>query len=221
MSSLLDRLSGDSTSAVWIKTHLDYPHKEWCLKWPWGLNQGGYAQVGKMATLVHRIMCEHRHGPAPADKPFAAHECGNGTKGCVNPWHVSWKTHSENMHDMHRHTPRVRRYKLTPTQVDEIRELQGRARIRDIAERFGVNAVTIRQIHSGKIWKQGASNRHVFTDAEVLRIRAYPSGVKGAAIDLAKEFGVSINTIHNIRNGRSYGDAPASSLHPSHERGRE
>lgn len=219
MSSLLDRLSGDSVSALWIKAHLDYTHEEWCLKWPWGLNQGGYAQVGKQATLVHRIMCEHRHGPAPADKPFAAHECGNGTKGCVNPRHVFWKSHSENMFDMHRHTPRGRRYKLTPEQVDEIRGLQGRARIRDIAEQFSINAVTVRQIHSGKIWKQEATTRHIFTDDEIRRVRAYPAGVKGAAIALAEEFGVSIGAIHRIRNRESYAHVPEASELPSQTRG--
>jgi hypothetical protein len=145
---VLSLLDSDSRGATWIKQHLDYPHKDWCLMWPFALNQGGYANYGKL--IVSRIMCEWLHGPAPEDKPEAAHECGKGREGCVNPQHVVWKSHSENLSDVYKHG-RVRKYTLRPEHVDEIRSLEGRMRLRDIAEKFGVTDTTIRQIHQGKI----------------------------------------------------------------------
>lgn len=204
MSSLFDRLQTDTPARRWIAEHLDYPHSEWCLFWPFGLNQGGYAQVGAEAVKVHRIMCEHKRGLAPDDRPFAAHECGNGNIGCVNPNHVLWKTHAENMLDMHKHTPRGSRYKLTPAQVDEIRTLQGRARIIDIAEQFGVCDVTIRQIHSGKIWKDTSSRQiRVLTPGEVQAIRSTPWQVKSAR-QWAEELGSTRSAIDRVRGGKTY-----------------
>src|SRR6185312_60585 len=86
----LDHLEGGGLLKQWIRAHLNYPHKEWCLLWPFSRNQGGYANVGRKSTLVHRIMCEYMHGEPPDGKPEAAHECGKGYLGCVNPHHIVW-----------------------------------------------------------------------------------------------------------------------------------
>lgn len=202
--SLLDTAEGDSRAKRWIQAHLDYPYVDWCLLWPFSRNQGGYADFGVDRTLVHRVMCERQHGPAPTDRPFAAHNCGHGHLGCVNRHHVAWKTHAENMLDMHQHTPKVTRFKLTPAQVDEIRSLKDRARIRDIAEQFGVTDVTIRQIHSGKIWKGTSSIQvRVFSEDEVNLIRSTPLHVKTAK-RFADEFGVHRSVIDRIRSGETY-----------------
>lgn len=217
MSSLFDRMQVDTVARRWIERHLDYPHDEWCLFWPFGLNQGGYAHVGGDKIKVHRMMCERKNGPAPAGKPEACHECGNGHLGCVNPNHLQWKSHGDNMSDMFRHGRHQKRFKLTPEQVDEIRSLEGRARIIDIANQFGVMDTTIRQIHSGKIWKDTSSRQvRVFSEDEVHLIRSTPWQVKPAK-QFALEFGVHHGVIERIRAGTTY-KWVLSSPHPSQER---
>lgn len=202
--TLLERLfAGNGQSHKWIRDHLDYPHKDWCLIWPFGCNQGGYAIFGDPTMIVSRVMCEYKHGPSPADKPQAAHECGRGQLACVNPNHVTWKSHSENMFDRGKHEGPRPRFKLTPEQVDEIRALKDRARVKDIAEQFGITDVTVRQIHSGKLWRD--TNRtisRVFSEDEIRSIRARKG--TGPLREMAAEYGVSTSVIHRILVGRSY-----------------
>lgn len=76
----------------WLEDHKDYPH-DYCLIWPFAregrVGRGMLGHNGKSAW-AHRLMCEMVRGPAPIDKPQAAHSCGNGDQGCVNPRHLSW-----------------------------------------------------------------------------------------------------------------------------------
>lgn len=44
----LDFINGNSRSAEWIREHLDYPRKDWCLLWPFSRSRNGYAYVGKL-----------------------------------------------------------------------------------------------------------------------------------------------------------------------------
>ena len=200
MSERILSLLGGGDTAEWIRTHLDYSEERWCLIWPYALNQGGYANYNGL--IVSRIMCEWRNGPPPPDKPEAAHECGRGREGCVNPTHLTWKSHSENMADTYAHGKRPRRYKLTPEDVDEIRSLEGRMRLRDIAEKFNVSDVTIRQIHKGQIWKNPHPAQHFLTDEQLERIRsAKREWGKGVIESLAEEFGISSSLVYRIRRG--------------------
>jgi transcriptional regulator with XRE-family HTH domain len=215
--SILAFLEYDGLTAEWIKAHLDYPEKRWCLMWPFSRNQGGYANVTEKGIIVSRLMCEWRNGPPPEDKPEAAHECGKGRDGCVNPWHLVWKSHGDNLRDTFRHG-RTRKYTLMPEQVDEIRLLEGRMRIRDIAEKFGVTDTTIRQIHQGKIWRDPHPKQHFFTEEEIERIRgAHAKRGLGVIDALANEFGVSKTTIARIRKGIR--PITASPLIPPHDGG--
>jgi hypothetical protein len=93
---------GDGPGATWIRAHFDFPHKDWCLIWPFSRSQTGYAMFGEDKIRVHRVMCEHRHGPAPTPEHYAAHSCDRGHEGCVNQWHLNWKTPSENQFDRHK-----------------------------------------------------------------------------------------------------------------------
>jgi hypothetical protein len=204
MTSLVDRVTGNGAAARWIRAHFDYSEQDWCLYWPFCRTENGYGLFGERSTKVHRIMCEYRHGPAPENQPEAAHSCGNGHLGCVNPMHLSWKSRSENLKEMYQHGRKPMRYKLTPTQVDEIRALKDRARPDDIARQFGVTQSTIREIQAGRIWKHDRKDHRIFNEDEVRLIRSTPWQVKNAT-QFSKEFGVSPSTIHRIRAGDSYG----------------
>lgn len=130
-----------------------------CLIWPYATYSNGYGEVrfDGLIRSVHRLACEIINGPAPYDKPHAAHACGNGHLGCVNPRHISWKSHGDNMIDMidHGTSPRGIRNahsKLTEDDVKQIRYLRGAAPQYALAEMFGVSQATICNIHLGKVW---------------------------------------------------------------------
>lgn len=166
-------------------------------------SQTGYAMIGGEQIRVHRAMCEHRHGPAPTPDHYAAHSCDRGHEGCVNPWHLDWKTPSENQYDRHKSGEVGPRYKLTPEKAREIRELKGLERIQDTAERYGINESNVRLIQAGKTWRQDRLGAHIFTREEVRRIRSEPQK-DGMVPAFAKEFGVSTATIYRIRTGKSH-----------------
>jgi hypothetical protein len=203
MIEIFNSLKPSARSTKWLLLHLDYPHEEWCLIWPFSRTQNGYTQVGLERVPAHRIMCEYRHGPAPSPTHHAAHSCARGHEGCVNPNHVSWKTPSENHVERFEHSGLVPRHKITPEQVDEIRALKGRERTVDTAERYGVTPQNIRMIQNGKSWRKERHDSRIFSEDEVHLIRSTHWTVKPAPV-FAKEFGVGRSTIDRIRSGKTY-----------------
>jgi hypothetical protein len=130
-----------------------------CLYWPFH-RKGGYARLSLNHGLgqnVCRIICERVHGPPPSPSHHAAHSCGNGHLGCVNPRHLSWLTPKQNGEDRRGHT-RMRRgqthfwTKLTEGQVRTIRSLEGTMKQSEMAPRFGVKTDTISCILRGRSW---------------------------------------------------------------------
>lgn len=91
----------NGTCPKWIEAHKNYQGQE-CLIWPFSREKTGYARTGivdgyKVTSVrVHRIMCEHKHGPCPKGME-TLHICKRGHLGCVNPNHLKWGTKSENM----------------------------------------------------------------------------------------------------------------------------
>lgn len=78
-----------------------------CVPWPYAVRKSsGYGAMSRKANGrtenwdAHRFVCAYFHG-APTDDQEAAHSCGN--KLCVNPAHLSWASHLENMADAKRH----------------------------------------------------------------------------------------------------------------------
>lgn len=156
---------GSSALMLWIRDHIGHQGEE-CLIWPFGRCQGGYANIGRAgkAIYVHRLMCERRNGPPPSPTHHAAHSCGKGHEGCVNPCHLSWKTPANNQADRRQHgTLTGRRYRLTPEKVAVIRA--SRDPVLVIAKQFNVTEATIRQIRSGKTWRTGTYAVGGFTSA--------------------------------------------------------
>lgn len=79
----------------WIEDSLSFDGSD-CLMWPFkSRSYNGYPVVAP-GRLVSTIICERTHGPRPSIGHHAAHSCGNGHLGCLNPKHIRWKTVSEN-----------------------------------------------------------------------------------------------------------------------------
>lgn len=130
-----------------------------CIEWPFGTNKTGYAKIwvdGKFC-MPTRMACELVYGPPPTDKHQAAHSCGNGHLGCINPKHLRWATPKENSADKYIHgTMRFGESngsaKLTTAQVHEIRQLRGKMPQHKIGEIYGVAQSTVGRIHRGITW---------------------------------------------------------------------
>ncbi len=73
-----------------------------CLIWPFARDRGGRANWAN-GPSVCRLICELTYGPAPSVIHQAAHSCGRGDRGCVNPTHLRWATPAENAADTRRH----------------------------------------------------------------------------------------------------------------------
>lgn len=130
-----------------------------CIFWPFRRNEHGYGVVrqGNKTAIASRVICEAIHGMPATPEHQAAHSCGNGHLGCVNPLHLSWKTHTENQRDRFRHGTHCRgerspTVKLTRSQVREIRALKGLEPALVIAQRYGVGETAIKNIFKGKTW---------------------------------------------------------------------
>lgn len=125
-----------------------------CLTWPFKANIDGYGMVmvNRKNWMAHRLMCELAHGLPPTPKHQAAHECGNGNKGCVNPRHLSWKTQHENQQDRWKHgTQNIgQRGRLTYAERMEVRALKGKVTQAELARRFGLDRTSISSIQRAK-----------------------------------------------------------------------
>ena len=130
-----------------------------CLVWPGYCHQRGYGVVKYKGgpVFVHRIVLRHYAGDAPADKPFAIHSCHNPP--CINPQHLRWGSHQDNMDDMVAAGRQSRfslrgeakpGHKLTDNDVRAIRLLVADHSQREVAEKFGITGAMVSYIVSGQ-----------------------------------------------------------------------
>ena len=130
-----------------------------CLTWPFGVHKG-YAVLrlpGKKGMYVSRHICLDRHGPPPTQHHQAAHLCGKGHLGCVNPFHLAWKTRIQNEADKLIHGTRLRgsqlgRSSLTETDIRIIRYFKGKVSLSLVAELYNVSVPTISEIQNKRTW---------------------------------------------------------------------
>lgn len=104
--------------------------------------------------------------------------------------------------------------KLTIEQVIEIKTLLAQTKIsmRKIGKMFGVSPSTIRDILSGKLWKNVEAendeeirkSRTLLTDAEVREIKFLLAEKKLTYKQIGEKFGASRSTIGAIRTGEQY-----------------
>lgn len=147
---------GSGKAAAFLRDNVNFAGDE-CLTWPFSTAPTGYGMLGHLGEQLyaHRYMCELVNGPPPSPTHEAAHSCGRGKFGCVDPRHLSWKTPTENALDSKGHGTHARNQwgpmgKLSRNQIAEIWALKGRETQAKLAERFGVSASTIRDIYLGR-----------------------------------------------------------------------
>lgn len=137
----------------WVHAHVGYKSDD-CLIWPFHRLKCGRAYMG--GRPVSRLMCELAHDKPPTANHQAAHTCGQGHAGCVNPRHIRWATRAENEMDkvLHGTMPRGELHshaKLTARDVLEIRETTGISQ-QAIADNYGVSRGAIQCILERTSW---------------------------------------------------------------------
>ena len=129
-----------------------------CVTWPFATTHGhAVMRLNGKLRRVCRVVCEEKHGTPPTPLHEAAHSCGKGHEGCVNPRHLRWATKTENMADQYVHGVRAMgerhgRAKLTEQDVRAIRGLAGVMSQSKIAAKYGVSRESVRAIHHRKSW---------------------------------------------------------------------
>lgn len=140
--------AGNRSKQRWIEAHVSYDGDD-CIAWPYSTGNYGYGDI--------RTMCRLAHGEPPTPHHQAAHSCGNGHLGCMNPKHLRWATRKENQADMVAHGRSQRgsvnyHAKLTEQDVREIRRLLSSMTQAAIAKKYGIDPSTVSDIHRGKHW---------------------------------------------------------------------
>jgi len=134
-----------------------------CLIWPYARTQKGrYAKVriAGVDHIVSRLVCEAVHGKSPTSFHQAAHSCGRGSDGCVNPRHLRWATPVENADDRRAHGTvlcgeRNPSAKLTYESAEAIREIFRRnpkATLASVGRIFGVSKATVGKVRNNQMW---------------------------------------------------------------------
>lgn len=178
------------------------PWQEACIVWPYARMQSGYAFCG--GKPASREVCIAAHGPPPFNGAEAAHSCGRGHEGCVNPHHLRWATHSENMLDRREHGTNYCGARHHGTKLDDetVRRVFADDRPENvIASEAGCTVSYVRQIKAG-------TARSLVTGAKSHvkpRLRL-PDEVKQAICSdprssrkIAATFGVNRTTILNLK----------------------
>lgn len=144
---------------AWITAHVGYGGDD-CLPWPfesWSQGRGIIRLPGGQNMIASRYMCILAHGEPPTPEHEAAHNCGKGHLGCMNPRHLRWATSAENKADMIGHGTVMRgeknaMAKLTVETVRQIRATPKNVTNREIAKQFGLSQNHTRLVRTGLKW---------------------------------------------------------------------
>lgn len=142
----------------WLRDHTGHTDVQ-CLTWPYRTNDRGRAVVSFLGKPAYAatVMCTMVNGERPSVRHEAAHSCGKGHLGCVNPVHLRWATREENKADMLVHGTHFRgenspNHKLTERQARTIKASFGIKTSPVLAKEFNVSKSTIKAIWTGRIW---------------------------------------------------------------------
>ncbi len=127
-----------------------------CYLWAGSIARDGYGRMrrGKRVLRAHRASYEMAIGPIPGDLQVL-HKCD--VPSCVNADHLFLGTHADNMADK-ASKGRVRVYRgeasnlAVLTEPQALAALAARGTHQAIADRFGVDRVTITNLKSGRTW---------------------------------------------------------------------
>jgi hypothetical protein len=162
---------------------MDYPHEDWCLLWPFARDKHGRGLMSAEGIhyWAHRYMCKLVKGDPPTPEHTAAHSCGNGHEGCINPHHLAWKTQAENLEDCRKHGTIVRtlqgnKGRLLPMQVREIRDARGYQTQGQLAAKYGVSEGTISDIWHRRTYRDGSKINHWRPEEDEHLLRALSRG---------------------------------------------
>ena len=133
-----------------------------CVIWPFTRSAAGRACrsiTGGGTKYVHAQLCAVVHGPKPSPMHVAAHSCGQGHNGCINPRHVRWDTAKGNEADKLRHGTRplgekVFGARFVEADIRRIRQLweAGETQVA-IAKMYGCRQNRISSIVNRHTWK--------------------------------------------------------------------
>lgn len=142
----------------WFYGHVKHDADD-CLLWPFNCGSDGYGLVRYKGSMrsVSRLMCREVNGDPPTPLHEAAHSCGKGHHGCVNPKHLRWATTSENhadklIHDTHIRGNRHPMGKLLETDVLEIKRLCETMTQVSVAKLYGIDPSHVSNLVNGKSW---------------------------------------------------------------------
>src|SRR5690242_5616667 len=84
----------------WLKEQIAAAGTD-CIFWTFADNTGGRGVLRYNGRNIeaHRLVCILVHGEPPTPEHEAAHSCGNGHLGCINPNHLRWDTRVGNFAD--------------------------------------------------------------------------------------------------------------------------
>jgi len=147
---------------AWLREHVSYAGSD-CLTWPFARSSRGYGNIrtGESHMVAHRAMAILAHGNPTFPEAQAAHICGKGHEGCVNPMHLEWKTPHANQADRIGHGTTIRgemQHKSVLTEGQVLAIYRDTRKLKVIAKDYGCTPSNISQIRCGHRWAWLTSN---------------------------------------------------------------
>lgn len=144
---------------AFVQAHIGYTGEE-CVIWPFTRDNVGYARGkftldGKTYGPFAYLYAVSSGIPRPTPTHQAAHNCGNGRGGCVNPSHIRWATPLENTRDKERHGTMLRgerggNAKLSEKDVEDI--VNSPESNTSLSLWYDIHPSVISKIRAGVIW---------------------------------------------------------------------